>query len=96
MILFCPICKTTHDVTYTETEECEVVDGRKFEYIKSSVNCSVTGLSKTEARLKHPEEQSNLMYATAREIVRNLPDGLKEKMVREINLDLGLSKQAKV
>ena len=96
MILFCPICKTTHDLAYSEVEESQVIDGRKFDFIKSSVKCSVTNLSKTDIRLKHPEEQSQLAYATARELVKKLPDGLKEKMVKEINIDLGLSKQEKV
>lgn len=90
MVMFCPICKTTHDLSYEETEESQVVNGRKFEFLRGSVKCSKTGLAKSDVRLKKPEEQDQLVYATAREMIKKLPDGLKERMIQELQVDLSL------
>lgn len=94
MILFCPICKTTHELSFSETEESQVVGGREFKFIKSSLKCSKTGLEKSDVRLKKPEEKDQLTYATARQLVKELPDGLKEKMIRELKLDLDLAQRS--
>ena len=94
MVLFCPICKTTHELSFSETEEQQVVDGREFKFIKSSVKCNKTGLEKSDVRLKKPEEKDQLAYATARQLVKELPDGLKEKMIRELKTDWDLAQRS--
>lgn len=84
MKMCCPFCKEIHEIGYEEVEKTEKVGNEEFAFIETTISCSKLDIKKTQRKLKDPGRQERLLFEGVKIAYNELPDGLKEKFIKEV------------